>query len=194
MAIFPTLTSWNASLGAVTLPWSSAKLKQKFLDLYESVEAKLKSNVTDAAGRLAWKGTTLRLNPATEDGQTQFAAALPAGAEVLLVFLPSFGGTPLEPDVQYTLAGGTLTLIGDAYAQIGDRPVVYYQTQPIGLPDPEAAPPTANLFTKVADVTAAGTPDNTFSYTPVADDGTITELRKVNGQIYEAVQLIPYIP
>lgn len=178
MAIFSTLTSWNARLGSVVLPWSSAKLKQAFLDLYESLEVKLKSNVTDTALRLAWKTHSVQLPAATEDGQTVFAAGLPEGAEVLMVFLPSYGsGTPLVSGTHYTLSGGTLTLIGDVYAAEGERPVILYQTQPVGLPDPEAAAPTGDLMVFVSNAHAAGTPDNRVSLHVAGGEATL-RLRK----------------
>ena len=146
-------------------------------------------------------------------------AEVPAGAKPVIV--ARFSEGVLDPDTQYTadLNARTLTLVSPEPAIAKDEKllVVYQVASPAAVGGATEWRINAgnleystneglnwtvagslnlgNVQTKLANVAAilaVGAPNESYTYTPVDDNGERTRLEKIDGVVYETAQLIPY--
>lgn len=174
---------------------SAAVMRDTFEALCDVLETVL-ANPTWAVNGLA---LSTELIVVTLDGQTTIANALPVGMTPVLVSRATTG--ILKKNLEYTYDVNTRVFsIVTADPPLVKEEIFFALCQSAAVVQAAAAPAPpvvvgAQVF--VADVAAIvnpATPSNTFTYTPVDTNNERTRLEKVDGQVYEAGQLILYVP
>ena len=179
-------------------PESNLVSAQVMRDTFEALCDALETILANPTWSVNGLALSLEIIVATADGQTTFNQALPAGTTPVLVKRGS--GDIIRKNLDWTYNEGTRVfgVVNPDPAVVKDE--LYFalcQSAAVVQAGAAPAPPaTGNAMVSVADVAALLnplTPSNTYAYTPVADDGSITEVRKVAGQLYESMPFIPYV-